>query len=394
MALESELEQDAPLDSAFPIGGGQLGGLMRRHDWSRSPLGPPETWSASLRTTVGLMLAAKAEIVLFWGPRFAALYNAYAPTIGDKHPSALGRPAEEGWAELWDDLGPLLRSVRDGGETVWAKDRPFQIERHGYLEQVWFDISYSPVREKDGSIGGVLCIVSETTDRVLTQRELAEQKAAAEEANRRLSRESAVLREAEEHLRLVINELNHRVKNTLATLQSIGEQTFRNAEDLAQAREKFLGRIMALSSANDLLNAERWAGASLGDVIGLTTEADRTSLDGPAVRLGARTAISLSMALHELATNARKYGAWSRPEGRVTVAWSTTADPRGGERLALEWRERGGPPVKPPAGRGFGSRLIERGLAQELSGEVELRFEPAGLVCRIEAPLAPFDAPA
>jgi two-component sensor histidine kinase len=119
------------------------------------------------------MLPAKAQIVLFWGPDFVALYNdAYAPTIGEKHPRALGRPARENWAELWDDLEPLLRRVLDGGETVFARDRPFYIERHGYPEDVYFDISYSPVRDEAGEIGGVLCIVSETTERVVAQREL------------------------------------------------------------------------------------------------------------------------------------------------------------------------------------------------------------------------------
>jgi two-component sensor histidine kinase len=120
------------------------------------------------------MLPAKAQIVLFWGPEFVALYNdAYAPTIGEKHPRALGRPARENWAELWDDLEPLLRRVLDTGETVFAKDRPFYIERHGYPESVYFDISYSPVQNEMGQIGGVLCIVSETTERVKAQRELA-----------------------------------------------------------------------------------------------------------------------------------------------------------------------------------------------------------------------------
>ncbi len=141
-------------------------------DWSRSPAGPPENWPQSLKTTVGLMLAAQAQIVLFWGPDFVALYNdAYVPTIGEKHPRALGRPAIENWAELWDDLGPLLRGVRDTGRTFSAKDRPFYIERQGHGgETVYFDVSYSAVPEADGSVGGVLCIVAETTARVLSER--------------------------------------------------------------------------------------------------------------------------------------------------------------------------------------------------------------------------------
>src|SRR5579883_3631493 len=151
---------------------GTMGGVLGAHDWSTSPLGPPESWSPTLKTIVGVILRAEAQIVLFWGSDFVALYNdAYAPTIGDKHPRALGRPARENWSELWGDLEPLLRSVLETGATVFAKDRPFYIERHGYPEDVCFDISYSPVHNDLGKVDGVLCIVSETTDRVVAQRE-------------------------------------------------------------------------------------------------------------------------------------------------------------------------------------------------------------------------------
>lgn len=152
---------------------GPIGALTAAID-ERSPLGPVTQWSPSLVSTVRLILSSKAEIVLFWGPDLCALYNeAYAPTIGDKHPTALGRPAREGWAELWDDLEPLLLSVVEHGETVHAKDRPFYIERDGGRgEEVFFDISYSPVFEADGSIGGALCVVSETTKRVQAERDM------------------------------------------------------------------------------------------------------------------------------------------------------------------------------------------------------------------------------
>ena len=152
---------------------GALGALTARID-AGSPLGPVDGWSPVLVSTVRLMLSSQAEIVLFWGPELCALYNeAYAPTIGDKHPRVLGRPAREGWTELWDDLEPLLRSVVEQGQQVHAKDRPFYIERAGGLgEQVFFDINYSPVYEADGSIGGALCIVSETTERVMAEKEM------------------------------------------------------------------------------------------------------------------------------------------------------------------------------------------------------------------------------
>ena len=148
-----------------------LAELIAELGWSDSPLGPRDRWPAGRRTAVAMILPADAQIVLFWGPQFIALYNdAYAPTIGDKHPRALGRPAQENWAELWDDLGPMLQSVRETGRTITAKDRPFYIERHGYPETVYFDISYSAVPDGNGGVGGVMCIVQETTERVVAER--------------------------------------------------------------------------------------------------------------------------------------------------------------------------------------------------------------------------------
>lgn len=156
----------------FPAGDGELAALIRKTDWASTPLGPVGAWSPTLKGALSLALPASAQIVMFWGPQYVALYNdAYAPTIGSKHPHALGQPAAAYWSELWDDLEPLLRRAR-GGETVVAKDRPFQINRHGYLETVYFDISYSPARGDDGTVEGVVCIVSETTTRVQAERRL------------------------------------------------------------------------------------------------------------------------------------------------------------------------------------------------------------------------------
>ncbi len=135
--------------------------------WDSAILGRPSDWPQCLKSAVDIMLPSMAQIVIFWGPDLVALYNEpYAPTIGQRHPRAFGRPARENWSELWDDLEPLLRRVMDTGETVAAKDRPFYIERHGYPETVYFDISYSAIRDEDRVVRGVFCIVNETTDRV------------------------------------------------------------------------------------------------------------------------------------------------------------------------------------------------------------------------------------
>lgn len=201
---------------------------------------------------------------------------------------------------------------------------------------------------------------------------------------------------AEDRRILLINELNHRVKNTLATVQSIARQTLRADRPPAQTFEIFTARLVALSAAHDVLTRENWEGARLGEIVAgalapFAAEAEqRLRFEGPEVRLSARAALGLAMALHELATNAVKYGSLSNDSGRVDLTWRITP---GSDRplLELEWREQGGPPVVAPRRGGFGVRLLTQGLRSELDGTAELDFAPGGLVCRIAAPVEPAD---
>jgi len=152
--------------------------LLETRRWMEMPSGEPGTWPPELRNAVDLIINAPTQIVLFWGPQYLAFYNdAYAPTIGDKHPRAFGQPASENWSELWDDLKALLDQVRQTGQPVFAKDRTFEIERHGYIEQVTFDISYSAIKDQAGTVAGVFCLVNETTERSRAERELRESEA-------------------------------------------------------------------------------------------------------------------------------------------------------------------------------------------------------------------------
>lgn len=197
---------------------------------------------------------------------------------------------------------------------------------------------------------------------------------------------------AGEHQQLLINELNHRVKNTLATVQSIASQTLRNAQTVSQARDAIEQRLIALSRAHNVLTRENWEGAFLREIVVQALEPYRSygktrfALKGPDIRLLPRMALALSMALHELATNAVKYGALSNEAGHVRIEWSVDRD-NGPERLLLRWEESGGPPVEPSGRRGFGSRLIERSLAHDLGGRVSIEFLPTGVVCTVEAKL-------
>ncbi|HYP97824.1 MAG TPA: ATP-binding protein [Polyangiaceae bacterium] len=158
----------------FLAGGGEMGARMRELHWSSTPLGSPEAWPQSLRSTVSMLLPSKAQIVVFWGPEFVTLYNdAYRPVFGTKHPNALGRPGREAWREIWDtQLRALLEGVVRTGEAFWARDLLFVLERHGFVEDTYFDVSYDPVRVESGTVGGVFCIVTETTERVVGQRRL------------------------------------------------------------------------------------------------------------------------------------------------------------------------------------------------------------------------------
>jgi PAS domain S-box-containing protein len=195
---------------------------------------------------------------------------------------------------------------------------------------------------------------------------------------------------AEERQRLLLNELNHRVKNSLVAVQSIAAQTLRTSLTPELFQEAFEARIMALSQAHDLLTREGWEGASLREVFDVEMMAlggdDRVRFDYVQdIRLSPKAVVAIGMAIHELATNAAKYGALSIPEGLLKVDWRVEDGPR--PILRLTWTERDGPPVTPPTRLGFGARLLEKGLAGELSGDVTLTYDSLGLICRMGLPM-------
>ncbi|HEY0052215.1 MAG TPA: HWE histidine kinase domain-containing protein, partial [Caulobacteraceae bacterium] len=183
----------------------------------------------------------------------------------------------------------------------------------------------------------------------------------------KIFRDETPARLADEQRVLLLNELNHRVKNTLATVQSVVEQTLRTSDTPEAVRRNLVNRIIALSEAHNVLVEQNWAGADLKSVISNVTRAyagsgPRVEADGPAVRLSPQQAISCSLVLHELTTNAAKYGALTRQAGRVRVSWNESLDMSGGRHLTLLWEETGGPVVRPPERTGFGTKLIKRAL--------------------------------
>lgn len=263
-------------------------------------------------------------------------------------------------AEAIEEESGILQRIRRG-----EKIDPYETVRHrkdGTLLDV--SLSVSPLVDARGRIAGMSAIARDVTERKRQQRQ----------------------RE------LLVHELNHRVKNTLAMVQSLAMQTLRHAATPAEGRAAFEARLVALAKAHDVLTREHWEGASLNKVVADAVAAysgdfqeSRFRIAGPFVRLRPKAVLALSMALHELATNAVKYGALANATGNVEITWRLIpGDPR---RFQLRWAESGGPPVEAPRRRGFGSYLIEQGLAYDLAGEARLTFARAGLVYTIDAPL-------
>jgi PAS domain S-box-containing protein len=652
------MQERVKLQPDFLATGGVMGERIRHHDWSATPVGPIETWPHSLRTAVGIMLHSKFPTYMLWGRDMTSFYNdAYAPVLGSKS-DALGRSFREVWAEAWGTVGPIAERALLG-QASYFEDLPITIERNNYPEQTWWTFSYSPIHDEAGHVAGIVCIVHDTTAKVLSERRLeflvrlsdrlrglnepvevittaqemlgehlktsrvgygeveetaryfttdrnwtdgtvaprtgthdlaafgpgihgalkrgetlvvhdasadprtnspehlaafaflefssvitvslikrgrmvaalyvhnreprlwsqSEIKLIEDVAERtwdaieRIRSEAALRKseerlqlaleassvvgtwdwdiqsdlvyadgrfatlygvdpeaaaagapmasfvngiypddrdhlegsiqqalktgstlaaeyrtidkhgqirwvfaqgrcypatgqpvrfpgiavditerkKAEEHRELLINELNHRVKNTLATVQSIASQSLRNADTMEAARSAMEARLLALSRAHDVLTRENWEGAGLVEIVREAMapyrqeREDRLHMEGPDVRLSPRMALAIAMALQELATNAVKYGALSNADGEVRVVWFV--EQKGGKRLHLSWSETNGPRVEIPRRRGFGTRLIERSLAQDLNGEAQITFASDGIICTVDAPL-------
>jgi PAS domain S-box-containing protein len=234
---------------------------------------------------------------------------------------------------------------------------------------IWIEVMNSAVRAADGGFAYGVKMLLDITER----------------------------RDADARQRLLLDELNHRVKNTLATVQSLAAHTARGCGSVEEFRARFEPRLLALSAAHDRLTRNQWEGSSLRAIaeeeLAAHAAPGRTlKAEGPDVHLPPRASLSLSLALHELATNAAKHGALAAPGGSVELTWETQGSPFP-TGLALEWRERGGPPTRAPEREGFGSRLL-RVTARELGGEMRVDYAPEGLSWRLAFPLAPpEDAP-
>lgn len=312
---------------------------------------------------VEMFMQAPGFVAILSGPdhRVQMHNDAYGRLIGGR--DIAGKPLREALPELaGQGYFDLLDSVFATGEPYEGHETPADLQRApgAILETVYLNFVYQPIRDGSGAVVGIFVQGNDVTDNVL----------------------------AAQRQKLMIDELNHRVKNTLATVQSIAIQTARSNTDPARFAETFQSRLMSLSHTHNLLTQSHWEGADLRAILEHETEAygaTRVSLVGPPVSLEPAVVLSLGMIFHELATNAAKYGALHTPGGRVLIDWSL-ADQRA-PKLHLTWREIGGPKVTAPDTRGFGSRLIERNIRHDLAGEIELVYAADGLIAELTLPL-------
>ncbi|WP_339915092.1 HWE histidine kinase domain-containing protein [uncultured Brevundimonas sp.] len=315
-----------------------------------------------------MFMQAPGFVAVVSGPDhvFQMCNTAYDHLVGNR--KIVGKPVVEAVPEVREQgFITLLDRVRQTGEPLEGRAAPVRLRRtaDGPLETRYLDFIYQPIRDDAGEVVGIFVQGHEVTDTVL-----------------------AVKRQ-----KLMIDELNHRVKNTLATVQSIAVQTARTHADPHNFADAFQARLLALSHTHDLLTRSHWEGAELHAILQHETEAhgfQRVLLNGPAVALAPTTALALGMIFHELATNAAKFGALSAAEGRVLVDWSVSG--LEDRELKLSWQEIDGPPVTPPKRRGFGSRLIERSVRHDLAGAIDFSYLMAGFKAEISIPLTQGEA--
>lgn len=321
----------------------------------------PEAASAKLRLYEAVLQATPDLVYVFdLAHRFIYANDALLTMWGRTWDEAIGKTCLELGYEPWH----AAMHDREIEQVIATRqpirgDVPFPHKTKGVRI---YDYIFTPVIGPDGRVEAIAGSTRDVTDR----------------------------EEHQKHMRLLVNELNHRVKNTLAIVQSLVFQTLDGNRDPDEARDKVESRLLALSDAHNILTKENWQGADMAEIVdaaaGLCQQyaGERFEIAGPTVILEPRRAVALAMALHELCTNAIKHGALAVPGGRVGIHWGLDADR---SVVTLRWKETGGPTVKPPTQRGFGSTLLQRGLKHDLGGDAKLSFEADGLSCEIVIPI-------
>lgn len=313
---------------------------------------------------------APGFICVLMGPDhvFDFVNQAYRRLMGDR--VYLGRSVSQVVPEVSDQgFYQWLDEVFESGQRHVARQTPIRLNRDGIEVERFLDFIYEPILDDAGQVTGIFVEGFDVTGEYVAQQEQQRQA---------------------RHLQLLVDELNHRVKNTLSIVQGLAHQTFKGEVITNQARSAFDGRLMALAAAHDVLTKQNWEAADLHEIASQALAIHglgptRHFVGGPSVDLVPEIAVTLAMVLHELSTNAFKYGSLSNDRGTVHIGWSVEdASPR---RLLLEWVERDGPAVLPPTRFGFGSAMIRRIVEAEPRSRMGLEFATPGVTCRIQMEL-------
>ncbi|WP_170149439.1 HWE histidine kinase domain-containing protein [Rhodoplanes roseus] len=310
--------------------------------------------AAYLCDDVGAIVHCNRRAAEMWGR---------SPVVTDDSPSAWPpRPVRDTGHHHLGLLDTPVGDFMRTGQPV--RDREIVLERSDGGRAIVL-ANVEPITDQDGAVLGAVGCFQDITER----------------------------KRADHQQRTLLNELNHRVKNTLATVQSFADHTIRKCGLPKEAQDDFEGRLVALSRAHDQLTRGRWEPIDLATIVGSAVDPScggdpaRLTIAGDTIRLGAQASLTLSLVFHELAANAVKYGALSASAGRVSVSWSVV-ERAGVPVVHLVWQEHGGPPVVPPTRAGFGSRLVRNGLARQLRGSAELDYAVSGLRCTMDIPLS------
>ena len=325
-----------------------------------------ETTGAVIARREAAAERARLKLVFEHAPGFIALTRgpahvfewanpAYLRWVGDR--PVFGRPMDEVLPEAMEQgVGTLMDSVYRTGESVSRRGARYVLSGPGAVPTERFvDFVCQPFRDRAGETVGVLIQGRDVTDRVAAEQQRLD----------------------------LLREMAHRMKNSMTMVQAVVTQTLRQSANVEDARHAISGRIAALGRAQDILTQADWDTAEIGEVIrvalgGMQDGRDRFSISGPALVLTSQQALGLSLTLHELATNATKYGALSVEDGRVAIAWDGLDG-----AFRFTWTEAGGPPVTPPSRKGFGTRLVQRIVAPYFNGEADMDFAAGGLCFRL-----------
>jgi two-component sensor histidine kinase len=362
------------------LGDSEIAEIIRERDWSRTPLGPIESWPACLRTALGICLHAATPVAVYWGRELLTLYNdVCAQFIGNHHPDAFGKPARVLYAEHWDEMGPFLTTAFEQGVSTGSRNERVPLKHSAQCDDLRHDFVANPIHDDQGAVAGVIVFAFDVTDHVRTARAL--------------ECEMAELQRLQAQQRILVSELQHRTRNLLAVVRAIASHSF-SGHVADGSLEGFFERLSSLGRVQGLISRAEGERVKLADIVRAELEAhaqthrSRLEMHGPNVRLSSHQVQIIALALHELVTNALKYGALQTPEGRLSVTWETWLGAQGRQRLALLWRESG---VQMPPGagirRGQGRELIENALRFSLHADTQLVFGDDGVWCRIELPV-------